>query len=151
VAEAQEFFEAVGRSLGDAQGALTTATPDIPTSMAISEAQLDVRAVIDRTAGGLQVQPVGAELARAGALDPGLVSTVTVRFVPVSSSTTPARRTPHEVIEEVRRRDDLARLQRILGDLRFSAQYLPDSRRWLVTVADPKLRVVREVVLADDA
>ena len=150
MAGAGGFFEAAGRSLGDAQGALVGAA-DLPTSMAISEAQLEVKAAVDSGDEGLTIRPVGTELLSKGAIDPGLVSTVTLRFVPVGGTAAAARRTGIEVIDEVRTREDVQRLAKIVGELRFDAQFVPAGRRWVVTAIDPAGRTVREVLVGDDA
>ena len=150
MAGAGGFFEAAGRSLGEAQGALVGAA-DVPTSMAISEAQLEVKATVDGGDEGLTIRPVGTELLSKGAIDPGLVSTFTLRFVPVAATEAPATRAGIEVIDEVRTREDVQRLAKIVGELRFEAQFVPSARRWVVTAVDPAGRTVREVLVADDA
>lgn len=149
MADAGGFFEAAGRSLGEAQGALAGGT-DVPTTVAISEAQLEVKVIVDRREQGLDIQPVGSDVLAKGALDPGLVSTVTLRFVPVAAAEAPASRTGSEVIDEVRKRPDVQRVEKIVGELRYEAQFVP-GRRWVVVARDAEGRTVRETVVADDA
>jgi hypothetical protein len=149
MADAGGFFEAAGRSLGEAQGALAGGT-DVPATVAISEAQLEVKVIVDRREEGLDIQPVGTEVLAKGKVDPGLVSTVTLRFVPVATAEAPARRAGSDVIDEVRKRPDVQRVAKIVGDLRFEAQFVA-GRRWLVVARDAEGRVVREAVVDDDA
>lgn len=76
------LLHAAGASLGDAQGQLLTGVDAPPTVMAIAEATLDMKVTIDGTArGALQVVPVSAADARAGAINTGALSSVTMRFV----------------------------------------------------------------------
>jgi hypothetical protein len=149
MADARSFFEAAGRSLGEAQGALAGET-DVPTTVAISEAQLEVKVVVDKRDDGLDLQPVGTEVLAKGKIDPGLVSTVTLRFVPVATTEAPAIRSGAEVIDEVRKRPDVQRVAKIVGELDFEAQFVP-GRRWLVVARDADGRIVREAVVDDDA
>jgi hypothetical protein len=155
-AELGGFFEAAGRSIADAQGTLGGGVTDIPAAVAISEAELEVKAAVSRSAeGALQLETLSAEDMRSGAITPGLLSTVRVQYVAVAVDTlTPPSqqptRTSGEVIENVRKREDVVALDRILGGLAFNAVYVPSGRRWLVTATDAELRVVREVLVPDE-
>ena len=149
MADAGGFFEAAGRSLGEAQGALAGGT-DVPTTVAISEAQLEVKVIVDRREAGLDIQPVGSDVLAKGKVDPGLVSTVTLRFVPVAAAEAPAAKSGSQVIDEVRKRPDVQRVEKIVGELRYEAQFVP-GRRWVVVARDAEGRVVREAVVSDDA
>jgi hypothetical protein len=122
----------------------------VPTTVAISEAQLEVKVVVDKRDDGLDLQPVGSEVLAKGKIDPGLVSTVTLRFVPVTTTEAPAGRSGAEVIDEVRKRPDVQRVAKIVGELQFEAQFVA-GRRWLVVARDAEGRVVREAVVDDDA
>lgn len=144
------FFEAAGRSLGAAQGSLAGPASEVPTAMVISEAELQVKAVVDHGDAGLEIRPLGVELMRRGDIDPGLVSTVSVRFVPVEPAEQRPKRRGPEVIREVRERSDVQRLATILGDLTYTADFVPASRRWIVAVSDQQGRLVREALVADD-
>jgi hypothetical protein len=144
------FLEAAGRSLADAQGALSGEVVDVPTAVAISEAELEVKATVDRSAAGVILQPVSTAAALKGGITPGVLSTLRIRYVAVTEDTVAApSRDAGTVIGEVQKREDVAALDRILGGLRFEAVFVPTSRRWLVTARDPEDRLVREVVVPD--
>ena len=147
------FLEAAGRSLVEAQAALKGEIVDIPTAVAISEAELELKATVDRTAGGdVVLQPVTSQDARQGAITPGMLSTIRIRYVAVAEeAVAPSRptRTPDKVIDEVRGRSDVAALDKILGGLTFQAVFVPTTQRWLVTATDAQERLVREVVVPD--
>ena len=149
------FLEAAGRSLADAQGALAGEQLDVPSSIAIAEAELEVKATVERSAGGaLALRTISSADLTKGGIAPGLVSTVRIRYVAVADdalaapSERPAR-TPGAVIDDVRKRADVASLDRILGGLSFEATFVPKTERWLVTARDAESRVVREVVVVD--
>jgi len=149
------FLEAAGRSLADAQGGLPGEISQIPTVVAIAEAELEVKATIERmAAGGVALQPVSSGDARQGDISPGLLSTVRIRYVtaPEDTLVAPAdrpTRTADKVIEEVKRREDVNVLSTILGGLTFEATFVPPTKRWLVTAKDPEDRLVREIVVPD--
>ncbi len=148
------FLEAAGRSLADAQGALAGELVDVPTAVAISEAELEVKATVDRGPAGLVVEPVSTEAALKGGITPGMLSTLRIRYVAVAEDTLTAPsqrpvRAPDSVIGEVRRREDVVALDTILGGLTFDASFVSATKRWLVTARDAKDRVVREVVVPD--
>ena len=150
----RQFLEAAGRSFADAQGALAGEVVDIPTAVAISEAELEVKATLDRRDGTVVLEPVTGAAARQGGISPGMVSTVRIRYVAVAEdalaapSERPAK-TPDKVVDEVRSRDDIARLDKILGGLTYEATFVPSTKRWLVTATDPDDRLVRHVVVPD--
>lgn len=150
------FLEAAGRSLADAQGTLTGAEAGVPQAMAISEADLEVKATLAREGGEIRVEPISTAEIRRGGIEAGLVSTVRIRYVAVAPDTIasagaePARTAP-EVIAEVKRRPDVAALERILEGLRYEAAFLPQTSRWLVVARDSEARVVREVLVPDEA
>jgi hypothetical protein len=148
------FLEAAGRSLADAQGALSGELVDVPTAVAISEAELEVKATVDRGAGGVVLEPVSTETALKGGITPGVLSTLRIRYVAVTEDTVspPSQRPtrdPGSVIGEVQKREDVAALDKILGGLQFQAVFVPATKRWLVTARDPEDRLVREVVVPD--
>lgn len=149
------FLEAAGRSLADAQGTLAGEIVDIPASVAISEAELEVKATVDRDGTGqLVLQTISTQAIQSGGLTPGLLSTVRIRYVAVAEDTLVApserpTRTPTEVIEEVKGREDVIVLDKILGGLAYEAVFVPTTERWLVTARDPGARLVREVVVPD--
>lgn len=148
------FLEAAGRSLADAQGALSGELVDLPTAVAISEAELEVKATVDRSAAGVVLQPISTAAMLKGGITPGVLSTLRIRYVAVTEDTVapPSQRPSRDagsVIGEVQKRDDVVALDEILGGLRFEAVFVPARRRWLVTARDPEARLVREVVVPD--
>jgi hypothetical protein len=154
-ADLKGFLEAAGRSLADAQGALAGEVADIPSAVAISEAELEVKATVDRTEGTVVLQPVTSQDAREGAITPGMLSTVRIRYVAVTEDTLAAPsarpvRAPETVIAEVSKRDDVVTLDKILGGLTYEAVFVPVTKRWLVTARDPEQRLVREVIVSDE-
>jgi hypothetical protein len=149
------FLEAAGKSLADAQGALAGELVDLPPSVAIAEAELEVKAAVQRRADGtVVVETISTQDMRSGAITPGLLSTIRIQYVAVAADTLlpPSQqpsRTPKDVIDEVRGRDDVAAIDKILGGLTFEAIPVP-GRRWLVTARDAEQRLVREVLLKDE-
>ena len=150
------FLEAAGRSLVDAQGSLAGELVDIPPAVAISEAELDVKAaVVRRPDGVVALETISTQDKRAGTITPGLLSSVRVQYVAVSADTVvppseQPKRTPKDVIDGVRGRQDVAALDKILGGLVYEAFYVPARRRWLVTAKDAEQRLVREVLIPDE-
>jgi hypothetical protein len=148
------FLEAAGRSLADAQGALAGDVADIPAAVAISEAELEVKATMEGAPGAVVLQPVTSADARQGAITPGMLSTVRIRYVAVTEDTLAApseapTRSAETVIKEVSAREDVAVLDKILGGLTYEAVFVPGTQRWLVTAKDPEQHLVREVVVPD--
>jgi hypothetical protein len=149
------FLEAAGRSLVDAQGSLTGDLVDLPPAVAISEAELELKAAVVRRAdGAVALETISTQDMRSGAITPGMLSTVRVQYVAVGADTlVPASQqptqTPDKVIDGVRGRDDVARLDRIMGGLAYEASYVASQQRWLVTAKDAEERVVRQVVVPD--
>lgn len=154
-AELGGFLEAAGRSLTDAQGTLGGGVSDVPTAVAIAQAELEVKATVSRGAdGSLRIETLSAQDIRSGKIAPGVLSTVRVQYVAVPGDglTAPSRQpgqTPGAVIDRVRAREDVAALDRILGGLAFDAVFVPPGR-WLVTAIDAEQRVVREVLVPDE-
>ena len=150
------FLEAAGRSLVDAQGSLAGEIVDIPAAVAISEAELEIKAAVVRRADGVvALETISTQDMRAGNITPGLLSTVRVQYVAVGADTVvpvseqPTKK-PKDVIDAVRGREDVAVLDKILGCLVFEAIYVPGRRRWLVTAKDAEQRLVREVLVPDE-
>jgi hypothetical protein len=149
------FLEAAGRSLADAQAALAGAETTVPQAMAISEADLEVKATIAREAGAIRLEPISTADLRRGGIESGLLSTVRIHYVAVAPEALVAgagapARTPEDVIGEVKERPDVAALDRILAGLRFEAVFLPPTSRWLVVARDAENRLVREVLVPDE-
>lgn len=147
-----DLLAAAGRSLADAQGGIA-GSQAVATNMAISQVDLEVKATFDQDEdGALRLRTVSADSARG--VPAWGVSTITARFVAVSAEpSVPASpvRSASDVAAEVRRRPDVRRLEKILGRLNVDPVFVPDTRRWMVTVTDPSGRVVRELVIADES
>jgi hypothetical protein len=149
------FLESAGRSLADAQGGLVGEIAQVPTTAAISEAELEVKATIERMAAGrVALQPISSGDARKSDISPGLLSTITVRYVMAAEDTlvAPPDRpagTADRAIEEVSRRQDVKALDEILGGLSFEATFVPRTKTWLVTATDQEGRLVRETLVPD--
>lgn len=155
-AELGGFLEAAGKSFSDAQGALAGELVDLPPAVAIAEAELELKAAVQRrTDGTLVLETISTQDMRSGAITPGLLSTIRVQYVAVAADTVTApsqqpTRTPKDVIDDVRVREDVAVLDRILGGLRYEAVLVP-GKRWLVTARDADERLVRELLVPDEA
>lgn len=151
------FLEAAGSSLTEAQDKLGVGL-DLPTGMLLSDADLEVKAAVrSDEEGRLTVQTFTAQEIRQGGIDPGVLSSFRVRFLAaaaepgaVPSQVGPRKLDRDQVIDAVRKRTDLASLAKILGGLKYDTTFVPESRRWLVTVRDPQGRIVREAVLPDE-
>jgi hypothetical protein len=154
-AELGGFLEAAGKSFTDAQGALAGDLVDLPPAVAIAEAELELKAAVQRrTDGTVVLETISTQDMRSGSITPGLLSTIRVQYVAVAADTVAApsqqpTRTPKDVIDDVREREDVAVLDRILGGLRYEAVFVP-GKRWLVTARDADERLVREVVIQDE-
>ncbi|MGH3072288.1 MAG: hypothetical protein ACRDNB_08475 [Gaiellaceae bacterium] len=150
------FLEAAGKSFADAQGALAGEIVDIPPAVAIAEAELELKAAVQRrTDGTVVLETISTQDMRSGAITPGLLSTIRVQYVAVAADTVvpPSAqpgRTPKDVIDTVRGREDVAVLDKILGGLAYEAVYVPSGRRWLVSARDPEDRLVREILVPDE-
>ena len=150
------FLEAAGKSFVEAQGALSGGVADIPPAVAISEAELELKAALERRADGtVTLETISTQDMRSGTITPGLLSTIRVQYVAVPADTLSApseqpTRTPKDAIDTVRKREDVAVLDKILGGLLYEAAYLPGRRRWLVTATDAEQRVVREILVPDE-
>jgi hypothetical protein len=154
-AELGGFLEAAGKSFTDAQGALAGDVVDLPPAVAIAEAELELKAAVQRrTDGTVVLETISTQDMRSGAITPGLLSTIRVQYVAVAADTLTApsqqpTRTPKDVIDDVREREDVAVLDRILGGLRYEAVFVP-GKRWLVTARDADERLVREILIQDE-
>jgi hypothetical protein len=151
----REFSEAAGASLAGAQGELTGGGTALPSRMAIADAELELKAVIERAPDGkIGIHLIPVADVRSGQVESSALSTIRLRFVAVADERLAGdepKRSAAEAIEEVRSRRDIAGLAGALGELSFDAVRVPEADRWLVTARDPEGRLVREVVVADEA
>jgi hypothetical protein len=151
------FVEAAGQSLGEAQRQLLReeTDPSAPTSMAISEVELEVKATFEgERPEEVRLRPISASDARSGGVPAETVSTVRVRYVALAEEDSGEgeggpERSREAVIEEVRARADVDTLDRALGGLAFTAAFVAAAGSWLVQAKDRRDRVVREVVVPD--
>lgn len=147
-----DFMATAGQSLADAQSGLTEGV-DTPSAIAIAEAELEVKATVESDASGkVALQPISSREMREAEISPGLLSTLRVRYVAVTEEIAtgdPPKRTAEKVIGEVRKREDVAALDRILGGLEFDALFVPETRHWLIMATDPRKRLIREVLVPD--
>lgn len=148
------FLASAGRSLAEAQRALG-ASGEAATMM-LSTAELEVKAAISADVrGAMSLRPVSVSQISRGSLDPGLLSTIRLQYVATPPESEPSsqpapKRTFHELITELRRREDVARLEKILGELTFSASFVPARQLWVVTARDGDDHIVREVIMSDE-
>ncbi len=146
-----DFFAAAGQSLSDAQAALTANAGLTPSTLAISGADLEVKAAVTQTAlGKLVLQTLSMQSLRSG-IAPELVSTIQMHYVAVPGSTGPEpKRGAQEIREIVAKRDDIRRLAKILGELKIEPLFVPQRGEWLVIARDPESRVVRDLIIPDE-
>jgi hypothetical protein len=103
----------------------------------------------------MSLQPVSVSHIARGGIDAGVLSTIRLQFVATQSeagpSTHPApKRDFNDLVTELHRREDVARMEKILGELTFSASFVPAKRLWVVTARDADEHVVREVIMSDE-
>jgi hypothetical protein len=119
----------------------------LPTTLSISETDLEVKMLFEEKQGGAVVHPVS----RANADTPAAAfSTLRAKIVAVADEDVRLpQRTPSDIRDEVVKRPDIARLARIFGDLQVTATFVPDASRWVVDVAEPSGAVLRSVQVDD--
>ncbi len=155
------FLKSAGESLSEAQEALVAGL-ELPARMVLSNAEMELKVAVSSDAKGrMTIQPISAQDIRRGGIEPDVLSTLRVSFVgPVGEATpsavtpavTPAgpKRNPIDIIDEVHKYPDVTKLEKVLGGLDIKPSYVPDKKRWLVSVTDSDGRIVRELVLADE-
>ena len=145
------FIEATGQSIADAQSELTGSVLGERPTMAISEAELDLKAVVFQQDARLSIATISPTELRSGGIDPALLTSVRIRYVAVAESlpTQEPNRSVDEVIEEVKSDERIRRLEPILGELRYDATFVANRQSWLITVVDNEERTIRSVVLPD--
>lgn len=146
------FIEAAGAGLSDAQQVIAGA--ELPTtSVAVAEAVLEAKVALQVGGDGtVNVLPLN----RTDLADPnirvGSISTVSVNFVALANeevgvATSAPTIERDTAIGSVADRDDVQKLQAILGPLTFDAAFVPERSSWLVTAQDGAGRLVRESVV----
>lgn len=149
-----------GGSLSAAQGQLGQGV-DLSSAMVMSEAALEIKAAIGRTASGeLLVEPLSSAHL-AGQLNAAAISTVRLNFVatasevpvtPPSASGTPTGSTPPRFTREqalavFAAQDDVQRLEKLIGPFELRTQFVSGSGQWIVQAVDPAGRLVREQII----
>ena len=149
-----------GGSLSAAQGQLGQGV-DLSSAMVMSEAALEIKAAIGRTASGeLLVEPLSSAHL-AGQLNAAAISTVRLNFVatasevpvtPPSASGTPTGSTPSRFTREqalavFAAQDDVQRLEKLIGPFELRTQFVSGSGQWIVQAVDPAGRLVREQII----
>jgi len=151
------FLKSAGQSLSEAQEALVAGL-ELPTRMVLSNAEMEIKVAVSSDAKGrMTIQPISAQDIQRGGIEPGVLSTLRISFVgsvgeAIPSAVAPAgpKRNPIDIIDEVHKYPDVTKLEKVLGGLDIKPSYVPDKKRWLVSVSDSDGRIVRELVLADD-
>lgn len=100
-------------------------------------------------------QAVSVSPGARSSVDADALSTFRMNFVAMLPETEPPaypapKRNFNSLITELRRREDVARLERILGELTFSVSFVPAKRLWVVTARDADDHLVREVIMFDE-
>lgn len=152
-----------GGSLSAAQGQMGQSA-DLSSAMVMSEAALEIKAAIGRTANGeLLVEPLSsAHLAVQ--LNAAAISTVRLSFVATASTavnslpsaggtvgTGPGlpRFTRENALAVFQAQEDVQRLEKLIGPFELRTQLVPGSGQWIVQASDPAGRIVREQLIRD--
>lgn len=146
--EISDFLSAAGASLVEGQTDLLD--DSVIPRMAIAEARLDAKVALEASGSTLKLQTISLGDITSGAVESSALSTIRVNFVayedvkPVDSPTL----TRDEAIDRVASREDIARLDGILGGLSYRAEYVASQSKWLVSANSEEL-VVRELFIED--
>lgn len=159
-----ELSNAAGQSLGEAQQALAGHLPSAPTTMAIADTTLEIKVALSADSGSeLKVHTISPDDIRRGAIDPTLLSTVTMRFAAVPSAAaaaSPVRLSAEadragvrpidreEAIRRIAEAVDVKRLANILGPLRFTAEAVAGGQAFTVSARDGEGRLVRTATIS---
>lgn len=158
---------ALGAFVGLAGGSLSTAQQqlgqgvDLSSTMVMSEAVLEIKTAVSRSASGeLVVEPLStAQL--AGQLNTAAISTVRLNFVataleapsaaPGTPTTggggTPPRLTRDQALVKFQAQADIQRLEKLLGPFELRTELVSSTGHWLVQASDPAGRIVREQLI----
>lgn len=149
-AELNEFLEAAGLSLGQAQRSILGGETR-PPQVVLSEAELEIRAGFRLDDRGLHIEPVGSEGVVRGALDSSALSTLKVRFVAARSEEGPDQptRSRKDVVEAVTARADVKRLSELVGEVRVDAAFVGEMGIWTAQVRDAQGTLLRQLTLPD--
>jgi hypothetical protein len=151
------FLESAGQSFSEAQKALIPGLA-VPVNMMLSNAELELKVAVSSDAKGrVAIRPISSKDLTRGGIDPGMLSTLRINFVSTigeltqttAGAVTP-KRTFNDVINEVRTKLNLDKVEKTEGEMRVKPSYVADKGRWLVTVEDSKGKVLNEMVLSDE-
>ena len=153
--KAADLLGEFGRAIFDAQNRLNREALErspgpvgLPTTLSISETDLEVKLLFEEKATGAVVRPVSRSSAE---LRPEAFSMLRVKIIAVpEEEVRPPSRSPADVREEALARPDVARLKKIFGDLTALATYVPEARRWVVDVAEPGGAILRSLQVSDE-
>lgn len=148
-----------GGSLSAAQGQLGQGV-DLSSAMVMSEAALEIKAAIGRSASGeLLVEPLSSAHL-AGQLNAAAISTVRLNFVATASEvpatpppatgstgTAPPRFTRDQALAVFAAQEDVLRLEKLIGPFELRTQFVTGSGQWIVQAVDPAGRLVREQLI----
>lgn len=148
-ADLSTFLKTAGDSLMQAQESLNS----LPKSeLIISQAELEVKVAIDSSEEGLKIKIMSAKDVYSSSLIPEALSTLRLSFTATARETSldKPKRQEQAVIDDIRLREDVVRLGKILGGLTFETDYIAKKRSWLVSAYDSQGRLVRQSVVADE-
>jgi len=150
----EDLLGAVGQAIHSAQLRLNRQSQEqpsgstgLPTTLSISETDLEVKMLFEESADGPVVRPASRANADTHA---AAFSTLRAKIVAVADEDVrQPQRTPSDVRAEVVNRPDIARLAKIFGNLQVTATFVPNAARWLVDVTEPSGAVLRSIQLED--
>lgn len=153
----EELLAEFGRSIVEAQGQILKASIENPasvdgarTAFAISETEIEVKLVFEESGGVTAIRPVTTTSGRLNELNPGALSTLRAKIlaVPDEEPQRPKRKLA-DIVKDIAARDDLKRLEKILGPLEVKASFVPAQKRWVVDVVEPGGATVRSLQVPD--
>jgi len=147
----EDFIDAVSNSFGTAQKGIGL-VEGMQSAMMISEAEVTIKTGMRMNKGRLALEPVSSASSVIGGVQPDALSTLTIRYVAARGEGTELntpRKSREDILREVSSREDLTRLQGILGKLDMNADYAKELDLWTVKVTDDRSRVVRVLTIED--
>jgi len=155
----QNLLSEVGKAVIQAQSEIRKQQLETPapaggmrTAVSISEAEIEVKMLFAGDGAAATIQPVSAGQSRLNELNPGILSTLRARVVAVpDEEVKPPLRKPSEIADSIRKRADITRLAKIIGDVEVEPQFIPSANKWLVDVRDSSGKVVRSLQVPDEA
>jgi hypothetical protein len=157
MARVEEVLGAFGEAVVAAQGQIRRAARErsapidgARVTFSITETELELKLVFEETGGPMAIRPVAVGASRLQRLDPGVLSTLRAKLLVVPDEDAPTPRTSSDKIrDDVLKRPDVQRLQRIFEGLTVVANYVPAVQRWLVDIAAPGGLTLRSLQIDD--